>query len=145
VSLVPAWLAVRYLDRARHDRASNPAAAFRDIDRAGSLNRLSVDAPVAEGALALGLGQRARARAAFERANAREPNWFSYLQLSLLDAGAGRFDTARRLLDRAAELDARDPVIAEARARISRRERVDPGKLNEKAMEGPLFRRPQMP
>jgi tetratricopeptide (TPR) repeat protein len=145
VSLVPAWLAVRYLDRARHERASNTAAAFRDIDRAGSLNRLSVDAPVAEGALALGLGQRARARAAFERANVREPNWFSYLQLSLLDAGAGRFDTAGRLLGRAAELDAQDPVIAEARARFSRHERVDPGKLNEKAMESPLFRRSQMP
>lgn len=145
VSLIPAWLAVRYLDRGNSERALNPAAAFRDYDRSAALNTLAPDARVAEGALAVGLGQKARARTAFTRALEREPNWFSYLQLAILDAGDGHFDSASTLLAKASALDAKDPVIAAARSKISHREKVDPGQLNEKAMASPLFRRSRMP
>jgi len=145
VSLVPAWLAVRYLDRSRELQATNPAAAFKDIDRAASLDPLSVDPPVAEGALALALGDARRARLAFRRANDREPNWFSYLQLSLIELSQGHFTDSSRLLDRATRLDAKDPVLADAREKISHREKVKPSQVDEKAMESPLFRPSALP
>jgi hypothetical protein len=145
VALVPAWFSVRYLDRSRELQATDTAAAFRDIDRAASWNPLSAEPLQAEGALALALGNTTRARAAFNEAIDREPTWFSYLQLALIDASQRRFDPASRLLQKAASLDAVDPVIAEARRKISHREKVNPSQVNEKAMESPLFRRSPMP
>jgi hypothetical protein len=144
-SLLPAWVAVRYQERARSDWTAAPAAAFEDLRRAGQLNRLSIDPLIAEGALAVQVGQIGRARSAFRRALGREQHWYPYLELGILEARAGRFPAARRLLARAAALDALDPVIAYARERIDHGRAVDPAGLTRQALDNPLFRPVQMP
>jgi O-antigen ligase len=142
LSLVPPYFAVRYTERAR---GAPPAAAFADLERAADADPLSIDALIVEGTLAQGVDQPARARAAFTRALERERHWYAYLQLALLDAQAGRFGAAERQLAAASALSAKDPLIAEARRRIGRRERVDPARVNESARDSPLFRRPRVP
>ena len=115
-SLLPAWVAVRYEERARQAWTAAPAAAFDDLRRAAELNRLSIDPLITEGSLALQLGRANRARSA-----------------------------ARALLGRAAALDARDPVIAYARARIDHDRPVDLAGLTRQALDNPLFRPVRMP
>jgi len=144
-SLLPAWIAVRYEDRAHQAWTAAPAAAFDDLDRAAQLNRLSIDPLIAEGSLALQLGQTNRARSAFRRALEREQHWYPYLALAVLEARDRRFPAARSLLRRAAALDAMDPVIAYARARIDHDRPVDLAGLTRQALDNPLFRPVQMP
>jgi hypothetical protein len=144
-SLVPAWMAVRFLDRAGSERAANPTAAFADMRRAGSWNPLSPDPEIAEGALALSLGDPTRARLAFRRAIDRELNWFSYLQLALVEGGQRHWGQADTLLDQASALSANDRVIAVARKVVGARHQVDPEAINGTVFDSPLFRSGKMP
>jgi hypothetical protein len=144
-ALLPPWIAVRYQERARQTWTAAPAVAFDDLRRAADLNPLSIDPVIAEGTLAVQLGQTVRARSAFRRALDREQHWYPYLQLAVLEARARRFAAARRLLGRAAALDARDPVIAYVRARVDRGRPVDLAGLTRQALDNPLFRPVRMP
>jgi hypothetical protein len=144
-SLVPAWLAVRYYDRAQSVKLTNPAAAFVDYDRAADMNPLAVEPLIAEGGLALGLGQTARAKSAFNRSLEREPNWAAYLNLALMEAREWHWGTADRLISQAAKLDSNDPVIAEAQRQIAKRRRVDPNAVLAKSLDQPLFRQGRLP
>jgi len=107
--------------------------------RAARWNPVSPAAAINQGALALQLGEYKRATRSFNRALERETNWVPYLELALIQAHSGRFGPAGRLLDRAAALDANDPVIADARAKISHHVRLDPGAVNAVARQSPLF------
>ena len=144
-SLLPAWVAVRYEERARQAWTAAPAAAFDDLRRAAELNRLSIDPLITEGSLALQLGRANRARSAFREALGREQHWYPYLALAVLEARDRRYPAARALLARAAALDAQDPVIAYARARIDHDRPVDLAGLTRQALDNPLFRPVQMP
>jgi tetratricopeptide (TPR) repeat protein len=130
VSLVPAYLAVRYVERAFDRFQGDPSAAFEDLDRARDLNPTSVTPLLSEGTLALRIGHSQRARRAFERSLEREPNWYAHFELALLDASVGRFAAAERRLRRAAALNARDPLIARIRKRVAAREPIDPARIN---------------
>ena len=140
--LVPPYLAIRYTDRATGEAGTAPAAAFTDLRRAADLNPLASEPLVAHGVLAESVGRPAEARAAFVAALGREREWFSYLQLALLDAQARRFGQADRELAAARKLSAGDPVIADAAGVIGRRGRVDPVSVNERSRRIPLFTRP---
>ena len=139
VSLGAPYLSVRYLDRARNSWTAAPAAAIADLNRAARWNPVSPAAAINQGALALQLGEYKRATRSFNRALERETNWVPYLELALIQAHSGHFGPAGRLLDRAAALDANDPVIADARAKISHHVRLDPGAVNAVARQSPLF------
>jgi hypothetical protein len=111
VSTVPPFLSQRYVNEAYAVWQSDPAGAYRDLDRARSLNPLSVDPLLAEGAIARANGDRNRAVAAFREATVKRPEeWASYYYLALLRRKqAPRL--ARRDLLAARERDPYDPQL----------------------------------
>lgn len=135
-ALVPAYLATRYEDLAETGFRASPAAAYHDLSRAASLNPFSPDPFVSEGTIAIELGNFGVARKAFESANRRERDWYSYLELALLNSRTGRFTQASEQLRVAKSLDVDDPVLAAASDRVTHHERIDPARFNESLLQG---------
>lgn len=131
------YIADRYVKRALKTYGQRPSGAYHDLSQATSLDPLSADPAITEGTVAEGLGDSTRARAAFVRALGKEQDWYSWLQLALLDSGSGHYALALSELDRAAKLDVDDPLIAEARTLINRHQPVDPVKFNQLMQQGP--------
>ena len=77
VSLVPPFLSARYVDDAYQSWRSSPQRAADDLDRARSLNPLSIEPLLAEGAIAQASGQRSKAISAFADAARRRPEEWS--------------------------------------------------------------------
>jgi tetratricopeptide (TPR) repeat protein len=130
------YLAVLDTNRALSRYTADPSGAYRDLSRAASLNPLSADPLVDEGAVAIDVGNASQARSAFVRALGREDAWYPHLELALLDAQAGQFTAAMKELSSAAALDARDPAIAQARALVARRQRTNPADFNKTLRQG---------
>jgi hypothetical protein len=130
------YLAVLETNRALSSYTTDPSGAYRDLSRAASLNPLSADPLVDEGAVAIDVGNASHARSAFVRALGREDAWYPHLELALLDAQAGQFTAAGKELSRAAALDARDPAIAQARTLIARHQRTNPAEFNKSLRQG---------
>jgi Flp pilus assembly protein TadD len=124
------YLALVYTDRALGSYRAEPAIAYRDLERAASLDPLSADALTDEGAIAVNLGNEGRARAAFLAALRRENDWYPHLELALLDAHAGDFQAARAELSRAQALDVSDPALTAAGALIAAHKRENPALFN---------------
>lgn len=88
ISVMPPFLASRYVDDAYAIWREDAQRAYDDLDRAANLNRLSDAALLAEGAIAREVGDRERAIAAFEAAIARRPDgWAAHYLLAELLAG----------------------------------------------------------
>jgi hypothetical protein len=132
VALVLPYLSDRFVERALSGWRTDPAGAFRDLDRAAALNPLSSVPRMTEGTIAVSLRQPARARRAFRRALDVERTWYPYMELALLDAQEGRFRAARSEISRASRLSPRDPFIAKARRLVLARATVDPHSFNRK-------------
>jgi predicted Zn-dependent protease len=99
---VPAW-----------DR--DPSAAWKRLERAHELNPLSDRADVIAGTLALGAGDVRRAGRAFRRAAARDAgNWYSQMQLGVVELRDERRGAAIAALERARRLNPLEPEIAVA-------------------------------
>jgi tetratricopeptide (TPR) repeat protein len=130
------YLSNRYVARALKTFATRPSSAYADLSRAASLNPWSTQPAISEGTVAEQLRNTARARAAFERALRVEKDWYPMLQLALLDAKGGHFPAALDELQRAAKLDADDPVIVQARDLIDHRQRIDPVQFNQLFFQG---------
>jgi tetratricopeptide (TPR) repeat protein len=112
VSTVPPFLSERYVDEAYAVWRSDAGRAYRDLDRARSLNPLSVEPLLAEGAIARANGDRKRAIAAFREATAKRPEeWASYYYLALLHRSRAP-RVARRDLAAARERDPNNPQLA---------------------------------
>ncbi len=114
--LVPPYLSDRYVRRALNSYRAHPDQALRDTERAASANPLSLDPLVTEGTICLQIRRFACAEQAFEAAAAQQDNWYSWLELGLLDARAGRRAEALRDLAHARQLSRVDPMVAEARS-----------------------------
>jgi O-Antigen ligase len=113
ISTVPPFLSERYVNDAYDVWRADPGRAYQDLDRARSLNPLSVDPLLAEGAIAKASGDRSRAIQAFEDAIAKRPEeWVSYYLLGVLHV---RDDPALARRELAAA-HARDPHNAEVTA-----------------------------
>lgn len=136
VALLFPYLETRYVERALATYRARPAGAYSDLRRAAGLNPLSVDPVTSEGTVALELGNFPRAGAAFERSIRQEDDWYPRLELALIDAHAGQFQSARRELSAAAKLDVDDPVIGEAREQVGDRKRMDPAHFNRILFQG---------
>ncbi|HEV2814537.1 MAG TPA: hypothetical protein VGW10_14880, partial [Solirubrobacteraceae bacterium] len=127
VSAVPLFLASRYRDRAVEQAPAAPLAALSDLDRAQALDPLSPRPSTEEGLVALRLGQRARAVAAFEEALDRNADgWLPHLMLGLLAAREGDERAARAHLDAAGRLNPRERVVAKARTDVQAGRAADP-------------------
>jgi Flp pilus assembly protein TadD len=98
---------------------------------------LSSDPITSEGAIAVELGDAARARAAFRHALEIQNDWYPRLEIALLDAEEGSFAVALQELDKAAKLDVDDPLIAQARTMMEHRQRIDPVEFNQGLDQGP--------
>ena len=93
---MPAYLSVRYLNRAEERAAVDVDGAFEDLDRARSLNPASLDPDLAEGRIAIAGAPLRRAREqAFEHSLTVEDNWLAHFELALIDASRGRFARAQ--------------------------------------------------
>jgi O-antigen ligase len=123
-----------------------PDRAFAHLDRARGLNPLSERPDVVAGALARRAGQADEARRAFEEALGRNPrDWYSLLQLALLNAADGRRSEAAAQLERAEALNPLEPTIQAARNQLLGDEFVRRDlvlRLDELAIRSPLGRRP---
>lgn len=125
VSTVPPFLSERYVNDAYDVWRTDPARAYDDLDRARSLNPLSVDPLLAEGAIAKANGDRRRAIQAFQDAIAKRPEeWVSYYLLAVLHQHDDPV-LARRELAAAHERDPQngevDALADELRSRPGRR------------------------
>ena len=101
LSAVPPLLSERYVDAAYEGWRSDIGRAYDDLDRAASLNPLSEEPLLAEGAIALADGDRERALAAFsEAADKRPEEWAAHYYVA---------DLSLRT----------DPALARSEARIA--------------------------
>ncbi len=126
VGLVPAYLAVRFTERAESSWPTDPVAAYKDLDRAAWLAPLSSQPYLTRGEIALGLEQEAEAESAFQHAIEIEDNWYPHLELALIASKAGRQATALHQIAIARKLDAADLFVQETAQRLSRGARLDP-------------------
>jgi hypothetical protein len=139
--LVPPYLSDRYVRRAVNSYRAHPDQALRDTERAASANPLSLDPLVAEGTICLQIRRFTCADQAFEAAAAQQDNWYSWLELGLLDARAGRRAESLRDLAHARQLSRVDPMVTEARLKVTAGKRVDPTRFNQQVVTAsPIFR-----
>lgn len=123
------WLAERHVDRAAGIWRSDPAEAYRRLDRAADLNPLSPAPHLTAATIALELDDSRRAEREFRRALERDPE-SSYALLELGALAAVREERARalRLLSRARRLSPQNDLIAMA---LRRARAGDPMSLEE--------------
>ena len=124
------WFAAREVDVAAASWRADPNRAFDQLDLARRLNPLSDKADLTAGTIADRLGDRARARTAFERAIERNStNWYAHLQLGIVDSLDGRRAAARTNLRRALELNPTDPVVRQVARLVDEGRKVDPAQV----------------
>ena len=123
ISAVPPFLSHRYVDDAYDEWPSDPTRAYDDLDRAATLNPLSADPVLAEGAIARGNGDRARAIDAFRRAaDMRPEEWASHYNLAELYARSS-FRLARLELAIAKRQNPYDPEVMALEERFATEQR----------------------
>lgn len=111
ISAVPPYLSERYVSDAYDEWQSDASRAYDDLDRAQTLNPLSVYPVLAEGAIARANGDRRRAIDAFRRAASKRPEeWAAHYNLAELYARSSP-GLARRELAIAKEQNPYDPEV----------------------------------
>jgi O-antigen ligase len=125
------WIASRDIDRAAKGWQADPAAAYRQLDRAADLNPLSAEPQTTAGTIAIYQGDLAHADRAFRAALKRDArDDYATLEIGAI-AGARRdWATARRFLARAHALYPHDPLAINALARVRAHKRVNLTELN---------------
>jgi tetratricopeptide (TPR) repeat protein len=119
VSFAAPWLAARDVESATGSWRRNPNLAFDRLEQARRLDPLSERPDLVAGAIASRLGDWERMRASFTRARDRNPqSWYAELELAVVDGLEGRRSAALRHLERARELNPREPAIADAERQL---------------------------
>jgi hypothetical protein len=123
ISSVPPFLSDRYMSDAYDGWRSDASRAYDDLDRAQSLNPLSVYPVLAEGAIARANGDRARAIDAFRRAATKRPDeWAAHYNLAELYARSSP-RLARRELAIAKRLNPYDLEVTALEEKFAAQER----------------------
>lgn len=131
IALVPAYLSVRYVERAESAWSTDPGAAYADLDRAAWLNPLSSQADLTRGQIAIARGEYNRARDAFGAAISREDSWYPHYQLATIAAGEKRHREALAQLRAAYRLDSADDLMHFSLQRLRRGEPLNPAIARE--------------
>jgi len=101
----------------------DPARALARLHRAAQLNPLSSRPQLVAGVIALELGQAKTAQRRFEQALSRDSgDWFALFGRGLAASALGDRASARADYERARSLDPREPLLAEALARVNGRD-----------------------
>jgi O-antigen ligase len=125
-------IAARFTSAALEDDHTSARDLDR-LERAADFEPLSAQPLLALAVVARRAGDPARAHSALLEAVDREPeNWFAWFELGLADAGRGDRDGALESIARAAELNPRQPVVADVGRRVAAGERVDPEAVEAK-------------
>ena len=138
VSLSLPAIAARDTASAYRVSAGDPQLAIARFRRAGSLNFLRADAPLAEALVAAAIGRSAQARRDFTIALAREPdNWFILFERSIEESNAG--DRTHALVDIAAaeRLNPHQPVVGEVAPLVRAGRHIDAAAVGRE-LEGQL-------
>ncbi len=99
-TLIPPFLSERYTNHASDSWRLDPARAYADLDRARTLNPLSEEPWLVEGAIAREAGVGGRAIEAFRGATSERPaEWAAHYFLALAYLDEGDRASARRALD----------------------------------------------
>jgi tetratricopeptide (TPR) repeat protein len=126
LSLLGPWASDIEVRRAAASWQRYPDAAFRQLDKAASYNKLSERPGLLAGAIAIELGQYDRANKAFTQVLDRDPrNLTATISLAGLESHAGRKRRATSLLRHALELAPNDQTATTQLANI-KKGRLDP-------------------
>jgi tetratricopeptide (TPR) repeat protein len=126
LSLLGPWASDIEIRRAAASWQRYPDAAFRQLDKAASYNKLSERPGLLAGAIAVQLGRNERARAAFEQVLSRDPrNLTATIGLASLESHAGHRARALDLLRHALVLAPGDQTATTELA-LARKKRLDP-------------------
>lgn len=136
-SLAAPWVALRYQERGADGWQVDAGRAYRDLDRAASLNPFDPKPLVLRGVIGLTRGDAGLAADAFRRALDRQQDWLPHLGLALLAADAGDRDAARTEIGTALELHPEDPVLPQVAKRLLSAGEVDPAALLREALAAP--------
>jgi Flp pilus assembly protein TadD len=125
------WLAEREVESAIDAWRTDPAAAYKRLDRAASLNPLSTRPGLFEGGIAGLRGDYSRARETYLDVLDTEPrNSSAWLQLAVIAQTRRQPAQARAYVQRAARLAPRDQAVRTIRARIMRGSIITPRQAN---------------
>jgi hypothetical protein len=114
-SFVGPWLSELEVQRAAKSWRSSPSAAYASLRTASELNPLGDEAYLVAGSIAARIGQLRRARGEFSKALARTPDEaYATLELGVIASFNGERAQALVRLERAVELNPREPLAAEA-------------------------------
>jgi O-antigen ligase len=131
VSFTAPWLSELQVQSAARLWVQAPQQAYARLDSAARLNSLSDEPYVVAGSIALRLGEVGRADHEFALALRRTPgDAYATLERGAIASARGERRAALVLLERAARLSPRDPLIREALARVRSDREVDIGELN---------------
>lgn len=118
LSLVPPYLAERYLDAAYQGWRSDPGRASADLERAHNLNPLAIEPFLAAGAIAKAQGESTAAIASFEQAAEERPEeWAPHYFLATLHRRSDP-ERAAEELRLALDLNPLSFLLAELRERL---------------------------
>jgi tetratricopeptide (TPR) repeat protein len=126
LSLLGPWLSDIEVRRAAASWPKYPDAAFRQLDKAASYNKLSERPGLLAGAIAIELGRYPRAITAFDQVLDRDPrNLTATVSLAALESNAGHRKRAVALLKHALELAPGDQTATTELA-VIKKGRLDP-------------------
>jgi tetratricopeptide (TPR) repeat protein len=135
------WLAEREVSRAAETWRDDVGAAYRALDRAATLNPLSVRPALTAGSIAVQVGDLGRAEEEFREALGRDAgNSYAVFELGLIASARGERQKAVLLLQRAAERSPRDSIVLDALRRARGGARLDPATVNQRILERALVR-----
>lgn len=126
IALGPAYLSVRYVERAEKIWPADPNAAYADLDRAAWLDPLSAQAELTRGQIAVARREYNRARESFGAAISREDSWYPHYQLATIASAEKRRREALAQLRAAYRLDSADDLMHFSLERLRRGESLDP-------------------
>lgn len=125
-ALVPAYLSLRFTERAERAWIADPKAAYDDLDRAAYLNPLSSQPDLTLARIATARNEDGRARAALERAIDTEDSWYPHFELALIASERGARQEAIRQMRSAQRLNVADPLVEQSLAELRSGTRLTP-------------------
>lgn len=135
LSLALPYLSLRFVERASATWLRQPERAARDLDRAATLNPISLRPSLRAATIALRKDDLLAAQREFGESVRVEDNAYARMELAVIDASRGRFKAAEAQIRRAGELDSKDPFIADATSMIRKRSQIDPTSFNQAILD----------